>query len=292
MDISQRGTGGEACCIVCFCVSTIGFSRSGGTRGSGFRWISTLGGGAFGICMPASREGEHPEHYIITCAFQFFLTGGRYFRGICTFGGGAIGGFLPLRRGGKRDAPFHFALPPLNFHGSGERGGAAFGGSLSSAAMLLMYPCQRDGRASVLNFYFCAGAVQFSLTGGRYFRGICTLGGGAFRGYMPAEQEGKGTEPFSFALSPLNVHGARGRGGMGFGGSLPSAAALSMYACQRVGRASGLNFVFALAPLELPGRGGGVFGGTPPSAAAFLVYSFQRVGRANGVNFVFLPFRC
>ena len=113
--------------------------------------------------------------------------------------------------------------------------------------------------------------------------------GGASGGYLPAGREGKRAEPFCFALSPLNFHGAGGQGGKGFGGSLPSAAALSVYACQRVVRASGLNFVFALAPLDFPGAGSGVFGRSPPSVAVLLVCSFQRVGRANGVNCFFCP---
>ena len=58
---------------------------------------------------------------------------------------------------------------------------------------------------------------------------------------------------FLFALPPLNVHVARGLGGVGFGGSLPSAAALSGCACQRIERASGLNLVFALAPFNFSG---------------------------------------
>ena len=76
------------------------------------------------------------------------------------------------------------------------------------------------------------------------------------------------------------------------GRSLQSATALLVYECQRVGRTSGLNFVFALAPLDFPAPGGDVYGGSLPSAETLLVYSCQRVGRANGANFVFSPFRC
>ena len=141
-------------------------------------------------------------------------------------GGAGFGGSLPEGREGERVGPFSYALPPMNFHGARAQGGASFGGSLRSAAALLVYACQRVGRASVLNLFFCAYAVPFSLTAGRFFRGIFTIDEGAFGGYMPAGQEGKRAEPFFFSLSPLNFHGAGGRGGKGFGGSLPSAAEL------------------------------------------------------------------
>ena len=65
-------------------------------------------------------------------------------------------------------------------------------------------------RASGLNFVLCVSAVQFSRIGGRCFRGISTIGGGAFGGYMPAGQKGMRAEPF-FALTPLNFHEAGGQ---------------------------------------------------------------------------------
>ena len=77
---------------------------------------------------------------------------------------------------------------------------------------------------------------------------------------MPAGREGRRDVPFSFALPPLNLHGARRRGGVGFGGSLLSAAALLECAYQSVGRASGFNFVFALEWFNFPGPGA-VFSG-------------------------------
>ena len=116
--------------------------------------------------MPERREGKLAEPFsfallVYACQrvertsvlniifppghFNFFRTRGRCFRGICKIGGGAIGGFTPLGRGGKRDAPFYFALPPFKFNGSGERGGAGSGGSIVSAAALLVYACQRVG---------------------------------------------------------------------------------------------------------------------------------------------------
>ena len=95
---------------------------------------------------------------------------------------------------------------------------------------------------------------------------------------MSLGREGKQAEPFSFALPPLNSHRVGGRGekvfsggvfgtcmpacregwrtelcfracavkfpgpeGGVFYGSLPSAAALLVYACQRVGKANGVK---------------------------------------------------
>ena len=109
---------------------------------------------------------------------------------------------------------------------------------------------------------------------------------------MPAGWEGKRAELFCFALPPLHFYGAGGRGGKGFGGSLPSGAAFLVYAFQRVGRASGLNFIFTLAPLNFPGMGGDIFGGSLPSTVVLLVYACQRVGRADRMNFFALRFRC
>ena len=88
----------------------------------------------------------------------------------------------------------------------------------------------------------------------------------------------------AFAVEFSRSGGERGKG---FRGSLPSVAVFLVYTCQRVRRMSGLNFVFALAPLDFLGPRGGVFGGSLPSAGALLVYSCQRVGRANEVIFSF-----
>ena len=50
--------------------------------------------------------------------------------------------------------------------------------------------------------------------------------------------EGMRAEPCFFSLTPLNFHGAEGRGGKVFGGSPPSAAALwYMHASVSGGRA-------------------------------------------------------
>ena len=108
---------------------------------------------------------------------------------------------------------------------------------------------------------------------------------------MRAGQEGRHNEPFSFALPPMNFYGAGGRGGAGFGGSLlPSAAVLLVCTCQRVGRASRLNFVFALAPFHFPGPGGGLFGGSSQSATALLVDTCGRDGRGGAMHRSLLRF--
>ena len=95
------------------------------------------------------------------------------------------------------------------------------GRSLQSAAALLVYACQRVGRASVLNFLFFADR-EAVFWGDLYSRR---------RRYMPAGQEGMRAEPFYFALLPWNFHGAGGRGGKGLDESLPSAAEFLVYTC-------------------------------------------------------------
>ena len=69
-------------------------------------------------------------------------------------------------------------------------------------------------------------------------------------------------------------------------------AALLVYACQRVQRASGLNFVFAHVPLKFPGPGGGVYDGSLPSTEMLSVYSCHLFERANRVIFVLVRFHC
>ena len=135
--------------------SVVRFFRRGGGGGEGERvpvdlhpWRRRLG-----ICMPACRKGGHNELFLYAFAFQFPLTGGRCFQGIFSIGGGASGGFMPLRRKGKHASPFSFAFPPLNFDGSGGRGGASLVGSLPLAAALLVYACQGVGRAKWVNFF-------------------------------------------------------------------------------------------------------------------------------------------
>ena len=185
--IHASGTGGEVCCIVSYCASTVEFSRSGGARGNGFRWIATFGG------------------------------------------------YIPEEREGKLAEPFSFALPPVNFHGGGGEGGAGFGESLRSAEALLVYACKLCREDERTDRFFIHLHILVSLTGGCCFRGICTICGGTFGGFMPLGREGKFAAPFPFALPPMNFHGTGGRWG-GFGGSLSLADT-----CQRDGRENVLN---------------------------------------------------
>ena len=93
---------------------------------------------------------------------------------------------MPAGREGRRGTQFSFALPPLNFDGTGGREGsgfrwiATFGGGESGMCM----PACREGERTKL--CFCAYAVQLSRTGGRLFREISTIDGGAFGGLMRA----------------------------------------------------------------------------------------------------------
>ena len=207
---------GEARCTVLFCVSADEFSPSEWARGSGFRWIATLGGGVFSICMPACREGEHTEPFYCDCAVQFSRAGRPYFRGRSTVGGGTFGGYMSVEREGNRATLFSFALPPMDFHGAGWKGGAVFGGLRpSAAAAFLVCGCQRVGRASVLNVFFCICAFKFSRTRGWCFREISTIGGIGFNYYILAGREGKRAAPFVFTLPPFNFHGG-GATGYGF----------------------------------------------------------------------------
>ena len=77
-------------------------------------------------------------------------------------------------------------------------------------------------------------------------------GGEDFSGYMPAGREGKRAAPFVSLLPPLIFHGAGGRGGAGFDGSLPFRRYM------REGREGKLSepFPFAPPPMNFPERGG------------------------------------
>ena len=79
--------------------------------------------------------------------------------------------------------------------------------SLQSAAALLVYACQRVGRASGLNLS-CFAPFHFHGAGGSVFRQISTIGGGAFSTLcMPAGPEGQLGERL-FSLPLLNFPGA------------------------------------------------------------------------------------
>ena len=103
--IHAIGTGGEARCAVLFCAFVVQLLRGGGARENGFWCIVTVGGGAFGICMPACREGDYTE-------LLFFV------------------------------------LAPFNFPGPAS---GIFGGSVQSAAVLLVDICERDRRGGTMN---------------------------------------------------------------------------------------------------------------------------------------------
>ena len=60
-------------CTVPFCASAIEFSRIGAARGSGFREIATLDGGAFRICMPACPEGDRTERLFLVVLAPFYF---------------------------------------------------------------------------------------------------------------------------------------------------------------------------------------------------------------------------
>ena len=136
---------------------------------------------------------------------------------------------MPAGREGKRAAPFYIALPPLNFHGAGGKGERVSVDIYTRRRRFWYMHASYVGRMSILNFSLFACAFQFSLTRGRCFRGICTIGGGVSGGFIPLRGEGKRAAPFPFALPPLKFHGSGERGGVGFGGSLPSAAAFGFY---------------------------------------------------------------
>ena len=79
--IHARRTGGETFEPFSFALPPMSFHGAGGARGSGFWWISTLGRGAFSICMPACREGKHTKHFFIRLRISIFQDRGRCLRG-------------------------------------------------------------------------------------------------------------------------------------------------------------------------------------------------------------------
>ena len=191
---------------------------------------------------------------------------------------------MPEGREGRRAASLFFAFWPLNFLGARGREEAGFGGSLPLAA-LLVYACQRVGRANKLNLlFFVRAPFNFPGPGARCFQVISTIRGGAFSGYMQTGRDRKRDVQFSFALPALNFDGEGGRGGAGFGGSLPSAEAFLVCECQRVEKGSRLKFGFELAPSNFPGPGGGVFRGSLQSTAALLVDVCRWDRRGNVLN--------
>ena len=169
------------------------------------------------------------------------------------------------------------------------------GRSLQSVATLLIYACQRIGRANGLDYLFALERFHFPGAGGGVFWQISTIGGGAFGICMPACREGERSERFVFCacdvpfsltagqcFRAISTIGAGAFGVLCMSAGRESIAALLVYACQRVRRASGLKFFFALTPLKFPGPGGGIYDGSLLSPEALLVCSCQQVGKANG----------
>ena len=139
---------------------------------------------------------------------------------------------MPAGRERKRAAPFPFALPPMNFHGTGGRGGASLGESLPSAAALLVYVCQRVERANGVNVFSTLPLLSFPGPEGDGFWQIFTIGGGAFGVCMPACREGERTELLFLCLR-RSIFPAWG--GV-FQKSLQTIAKRLVDTCQRDGR--------------------------------------------------------
>ena len=77
------------------------------------------------------------------------------------------------------------------------------------------------------------------------------------------------------------------------GRSLQSVTALLVYACQRIGRESGLNVFFALAPFYLPAAVGGVFRQISTIGCGSFSILFMSVSREGELGELrFLSFSC
>ena len=128
-----------------------------GTGGAVFRPISTIGDGAFGICMPADRESKRGEPFFCASVVRRFRSGGEggaresVFQWNSTLGDGAFGIYMPACRQGEYAELLFFVLAPLNVSGPG---GGVCGESLQSATALLVGICQQDGRGSALHRLF------------------------------------------------------------------------------------------------------------------------------------------
>ena len=78
---------------------------------------------------------------------------------------------MPEGRKGKRAEPFSFALPPMNFNGAGGQGGAGFGGSLHSAAALLVYACKLGREDERTELFFLRQCISIFPDQGVVFSG-------------------------------------------------------------------------------------------------------------------------
>ena len=98
---------------------------------------------------------------------------------------------------------------------------------LPAAAALLVYAYQRVGRARILNLLvFVRAPFNFPGPGDRVFGGSLQLTAALLVDTCERDGSVGAMHRFLFALPPLNFHGARGRGVVGLGESLPSAAGL------------------------------------------------------------------
>ena len=73
-----------------------------------------------------------------------------------------------------------------------------------------MSVCRKGEHIEVLIFVLAPYDFPRPGGGGRFFRRVSTISGGAFSGYIPEGRKGKLAEPFSVTLSPLIFHGAWG----------------------------------------------------------------------------------
>ena len=100
MPTGREGKRGEC---FSFALPQINFSRTGGARGSGSRWIATLGGGAFDICIPAGREGERGELCCLRLRRLIFPDQGAVFSGRSLHSAAALLMYACQRVGGQMD---------------------------------------------------------------------------------------------------------------------------------------------------------------------------------------------
>ena len=91
-----------------------------------FLQITAIGGGAFGVCMPACREGKRPEILFAVAPFHFPGAGCAVFNILC----------MPAGREGELDEPLFLHFHHLIFAG---RGAVFSGRSLHSVAVLSVY---------------------------------------------------------------------------------------------------------------------------------------------------------
>ena len=109
------GREGKRAAPFVFALPPFNFHGAGRRQGTGLRWIDTLGGGVFGVCMPECREGECTKLCFKCLRLSIFPDRGAVFSGTPTIGGGAFVGYMPAGRQGKRTAPFYFCVSTVEF---------------------------------------------------------------------------------------------------------------------------------------------------------------------------------